>query len=35
MAALGLEFIPTVAITSDANGDYSAYLPEGAAKTRS
>jgi len=34
MAALGAEFIPTVAITSDANGDYSAYLPEGASKTK-
>lgn len=34
MSALGAEFIPTVALTSDANGDYSAYLPEGAAKTK-
>jgi uncharacterized protein len=34
MSALGAEFIPTVAITSDANGDYSAYLPEGPAKTK-
>jgi hypothetical protein len=34
MAALGAEFIPTVAITSDANGAYSAYLPEGPSKTK-
>ena len=34
MAALGAEFIPTVAITSDENGDYSAYLAEGASKTK-
>ena len=34
MTALGAEFIPTVALTSDGNGDYSAYLPEGASKTK-
>jgi hypothetical protein len=34
MAALGAEFIPTVAITSDENGDYSAYLTIGASKTK-
>ena len=34
MSALGAEFIPTVALTTDANGDYSAYLPEGASKTK-
>lgn len=34
MAALGVEFLPTVALTSDENGDYSAYLAEPGAKTK-
>jgi len=34
MAALGVEFIPTVAVTSDENGDYSAYLAEPGSKTK-
>jgi len=34
MIALGAEFIPTVALTSDENGDYSAYLAEGGSKTK-
>ncbi len=34
MSALGAEFIPTVALTSDTDGDYSAYLTIGASKTK-
>ena len=34
MAALGVEFLPTVALTSDENGDYSAYLAEAGSKTK-
>ena len=34
MTVLGVEFIPTVAETSDANGDYSAYLAEPGAKAK-
>ena len=34
MSTLGAEFIPTVGLTSDANGDYSAYLPVGGSKTK-
>jgi len=34
MTALGVEFLPTVALTSDENGDYSAYLAEGGSKTK-
>jgi hypothetical protein len=34
MSALGAEFIPTVALTSDESGDYSAYLTIGASKTK-
>jgi len=34
MAALGVEMVPTVALTSDENGDYSAYLAEPGSKTK-
>ena len=34
MTALGAEFIPTVPLTTDENGDYSAYLRVGASKTK-